>query len=411
MTHNPSQPQNPPQEPKRGSGFVKSFKQSNWITDGWNWFMVFAGKAAEPVLILSVLYSSAKLLPALQPYLNAQLDAAVFIAQFIALDVGGLSLNKMANLVQETNPKGAKQAKWLSIALVVIMIAGVILASLSPIMAKAPQLSSGIDTTLLIFRAILAVLYSRVIHTLKTDEQPGPSNGTPAPAPAFSSADIQEIVRKELEAQAAHYEERLADMTANHNQHINLLQVQQSTALSQLREEQERTLRNLSRRSVSEEKPIGGTPANGTPTNGTRQLPPANGTKQLGTGASGTRQLPPTGGISSLPEQPSNVVMMHKAATSANASANTTSATSGERTAAEIATDNVVWPLLDAGKTVRAIEAESNISKSVVARSRQRWSVARGTAAAGTNDLSQEAEDENRTTDSGTNNLSQEQSA
>ncbi len=222
MAQNPSANPPQPQKPRRGSGFVNSFKQSNWITDAWNWFMVFAGKAAEPVLIISVLYSSAKLLPALQPYLNANLDATVFIAQFVALDVGGLSLNKMANLVQATNPKGAKQAKWLSIALVVIMISGVILASLAPIMAKAPQLSSGIDTFLLICRAILAVLYSRVIHSLKGHDDGsqghggsggngGPGSQPPTPFdPDAILREVHEIVNQAVNQSSRELAESLA---------------------------------------------------------------------------------------------------------------------------------------------------------------------------------------------------------
>ncbi len=252
MSQNP--PVNPPQpqKPRRGSGFVNSFKQSNWITDAWNWFMVFAGKAAEPVLIISVLYSSAKLLPALQPYLNANLDATVFIAQFVALDVGGLSLNKMANLVQATNPKGARQAKWLSIALVVIMISGVILASLAPIMAKAPQLSSGIDTFLLICRAILAVLYSRVIHSLKGHDDGsqghggsggngGPGSQPPTPFdPDAILREVHEIVNqsnRELAeslagSQNATMNQISRELAASLANSVNLLEQRVSSALA-----------------------------------------------------------------------------------------------------------------------------------------------------------------------------------
>lgn len=175
-----------PGEQTRRERLKRYLSQSNWITDAWSWFMVLAGKAAEPVLILSVLYSSAKLLPAIQPLLTAQLDAVVFIAQFIALDVGGLSLNKMADQVQETNPTGARNAKRLSYALVGIMIAGVILASLSGLMSQIPQVAGAIDTTLLIARAVLAVLYSRVIHSLKGDDGPQPLNA-PHPQPDFQT--------------------------------------------------------------------------------------------------------------------------------------------------------------------------------------------------------------------------------
>lgn len=72
-----------------------SFVQSNYITATWTWFMMLAGKAAEPVLVASVLYASVKLLPIV--HFPPEYDVIVFIAQFVALDIGGLSLNKLAN--------------------------------------------------------------------------------------------------------------------------------------------------------------------------------------------------------------------------------------------------------------------------------------------------------------------------
>lgn len=57
--------------------------------------MIVARKAAEPVLVVSMLYASVKLLPVV--HFIPQLDVAVFVAQFIVLDVGGLSLNKLAD--------------------------------------------------------------------------------------------------------------------------------------------------------------------------------------------------------------------------------------------------------------------------------------------------------------------------
>jgi hypothetical protein len=57
--------------------------------------MFFVGKAVEPVLVVSVLYTSVKLLPVI--YFLPQFDGMVFIAQFVALDIGRLSLNKLAD--------------------------------------------------------------------------------------------------------------------------------------------------------------------------------------------------------------------------------------------------------------------------------------------------------------------------
>src|SRR5258707_14655309 len=79
--------------------FTSSFKQSNYITDFWNWFMTLMSKAAEMVLFGTVLYSGYQLLPGV-PHVPASVDAAVFVIQQGALDIGGMGLFKLARLAQ-----------------------------------------------------------------------------------------------------------------------------------------------------------------------------------------------------------------------------------------------------------------------------------------------------------------------
>ncbi len=155
------------QKPANRSARIRRFlAQSDYITAIWNWFMILAGKAAEPVLVASVLYASVKLLPVV--HLPSQYDVVVFIAQFIALDIGGLSLNKLADQAKKDgNDEGAKQAKDLSIALVAVMLVGVIMAGVDQVVKLDGTVATVIDTMLLIARAVLAVLYGRVIHSRK----------------------------------------------------------------------------------------------------------------------------------------------------------------------------------------------------------------------------------------------------
>src|SRR5260370_24976538 len=75
--------------------FTSSFKQSNYITDFWNWFMTLMSKAAEMVLFGTVLYSGYQLLPGV-PHVPATIDAAVFVIQQGALAIGGLGLLHLA---------------------------------------------------------------------------------------------------------------------------------------------------------------------------------------------------------------------------------------------------------------------------------------------------------------------------
>jgi hypothetical protein len=400
----------------RGAAAWQNFVRSNWITAGWNWLLGLVGKAAEAVLAVTILYSTVQVFTTTDPHV----DLGMFLAQQAALDIGGLGLIKLANQAKRDGLlEEAAKARKVSIILMVLMVIGVIVANVeSKITTTVPTLDAAhhlittvlsfqqsypvaaiiIEILLLIARGTMAVVYGFTIHDLASS-QPEQQPTQPS-APAI---DIQEIVRKELEAQAAKYEEHLAEREANYTQRVNLLQIQQSTALSQLREEQSTALSQM-RVTIIE---------NGTGTSGTKQLPsPASGTnrtagtKQLGTSASGTRQLAPASGTSSVPDgQPSNVLPMHKVS-------QVSPATGGERTAAEIETDSVVWPLLDAGKTVRAIETETSINKSKVGRSRVRWATANGTSASETSDLSQDAEADSGTDENGTSDLSQdEQSA
>lgn len=59
-----------------GARFKRSLAQSTYITTAWNWFLTQTGKAAEPVLVVSVLYTSVRLL--LIVHFSPQWDVVLF---------------------------------------------------------------------------------------------------------------------------------------------------------------------------------------------------------------------------------------------------------------------------------------------------------------------------------------------
>src|SRR5215469_1480236 len=146
--------------------FSSNFKQSNYITDFWNWFMTLMSKAAEMVLFGTVLYSGYQLLPGV-PHVPAPIDAAVFVIQQGALDIGGMGLLKLAkraNLSRDSFPVR------LGVALVVLMILNVALASIKHTLPMIPDgVFVGIETVLLIARAIVAVLFGHAIYALREE--------------------------------------------------------------------------------------------------------------------------------------------------------------------------------------------------------------------------------------------------
>src|SRR5260221_4199103 len=150
----------------RWDAFMSSFKQSNYITDFWNWFMTLMSKAAEMVLFGTVLYSGYQLLPGV-PHVPATIDAAVFVIQQGALDIGGMGLLKLAK--RAGLPRDAFPVR-LGMALVVLMILNVALASIKHTLPMIPdEVFVGIETILLIARAIVAVLFGHAIHALREE--------------------------------------------------------------------------------------------------------------------------------------------------------------------------------------------------------------------------------------------------
>jgi hypothetical protein len=221
---------------KTSRNWKRAFAQSTYITVTWNWFLTLAAKAAEPVLVASVLYASVKFLPIV--HFPPQYDVVVFIAQFVALDIGGLSLNTLADQAkQDGNDEGAKQAKHLSLALVAVMLIGVIMAGVDQVVKLDGQIGTVIDTVLLIARAVMAVLYSRVIHSLRNDE--GNQYAT------YEKEEIDEVIAEMVQLAVqevvSHLEsslsqsldERLTGLDVRHAEAMARFKAEQTTAISE----------------------------------------------------------------------------------------------------------------------------------------------------------------------------------
>jgi hypothetical protein len=150
--------------------FLHGLARSNYVTAITDWFMSFAGKWAELVLYATVLYSCAELYPGV--HLPAGLSLAVFLVQLGALDIGGLSLAKLAKQAREDgNAAGATNAERLSKWLIGIMLVGVVTVGLEhalPVTLPSWMITS-IDVLLVVARSICAVLYGRVVHDLKQE--------------------------------------------------------------------------------------------------------------------------------------------------------------------------------------------------------------------------------------------------
>lgn len=140
--------------------------RSSWVTSATDWFMSFAGKSVEIILYATVLYSCAQLYPGV--HLPESLSLTIFLVQMGALDIGGLSLGKLAKQAHEDgNKHGAKHARRLSIGLIAIMLVGVATVGIERVIPLPSQVQIGVQLVLVIARSVGSVLYGRVVHDLK----------------------------------------------------------------------------------------------------------------------------------------------------------------------------------------------------------------------------------------------------
>lgn len=187
-------------------GFWYHFVRSNYITWVWNWFLMLSGKAAEAVLTASVIYSCARLLPTV--HTPVSLDNTVFVLQMVALDIGGLSLRKMANQARkDNNEEGAVFSGRVSNWLIVIMIANVVLSVLQAVTPIPAQAVSVIEGILLIGRAVMAVLYAHVIHSLRSDEQ-----GDQVTPTSDNSSQIDQQIAAQIANATTDYARQIDDL-------------------------------------------------------------------------------------------------------------------------------------------------------------------------------------------------------
>lgn len=199
----------------RWEAFKKSFGQSNYITDFWNWFMTLMSKAAEMVLFGTVLYSGYQLLPGV-PHVPTTVDAAIFVIQQGALDIGGMGLLKLAK--RAGLPRSSFPVR-LGVSLVVLMILNVALASLKHTLPALPDgVFVGSETMLLIARAVVAVLFGHAIHALR--EEYGDSTMTIKEANELQQAiealttelaRVQQDVQRQFASEATATNRRLTD--------------------------------------------------------------------------------------------------------------------------------------------------------------------------------------------------------
>jgi len=138
-------------------------RDSSWVTIAWDWFMTFLSRAAESVLWVTMVFSCYQLIPG-APQPPASVSNGVFICQFIALDVGGVGLNKLA---QRQGLGRSSYVRMIASILIAVTLITVAYAGLAHVFPLDPTVTKAVEVTLVVIRSMMTVLYGQAIHDLK----------------------------------------------------------------------------------------------------------------------------------------------------------------------------------------------------------------------------------------------------
>lgn len=153
--------------PQQKETWTDRLKSSSWVTICWDWFMNLMARAVEPVLWVTLIFSCYQLIPQAPPAPAALVNLS-FILQFIALDIGGAGLLKLAQ-AQEL-PRWS-YARLLAYALIGVTLFTVSYAGLQHVLVIDKHFTIAVEVALVVIRSILTVLYGQAIHAMKqTDE-------------------------------------------------------------------------------------------------------------------------------------------------------------------------------------------------------------------------------------------------
>ncbi len=154
-------------QPPQARNWQERLKDSSWVTIGWEWLQVLLGRSVDFVLWTTMIFSCYQLIPG-PPQAPAGVSTFMFILQFIALDIGGLGLNRLAQQQGLSRWAYARVVAYIliGITLVTISYAGIEHAVTVPL-----EITGWIEAMLVIARSIMTVLYGQAIHSLKAQEQ------------------------------------------------------------------------------------------------------------------------------------------------------------------------------------------------------------------------------------------------
>ncbi len=191
------------------------------ITDVWEVTKIGAGRIAEWVLFGCMIVNILEILPDL--HVSSAVSNGVLAMQAVTLDIAGFSLATMAEQARANGEtRAAQKATWTGYFLIGLMMVTISLVTIGVLWPHVKPDTDMAEKGLILVRVIMTVIYSHVVHSLR-------SVGADAPtlqptAPAVPTPDVLAVVQ-EHQAQMQRVQSQLDALT--HEQRTHLVEVQQ----------------------------------------------------------------------------------------------------------------------------------------------------------------------------------------
>lgn len=152
----------------------RAIARSEAISDAWQVFLAYTGRAAEIILFICMVFSLLQMLPTIT--LWTWLVNTILVIQMVTLDVAGFGLNSMAKAVRRGGDTAtAEKAEQTATFLIIIMIVSLLSVTIAQMFGKKYPIVGDImhylDYGLILTRVVMTVLYGKVIHALRDSQQ------------------------------------------------------------------------------------------------------------------------------------------------------------------------------------------------------------------------------------------------
>jgi hypothetical protein len=170
-----------------------ALQKAEVITDTWEVVKAYAGRAAEWVLFLCMIVNIVEMLPGVN--LPATMTNTVLGIQVVMLDIGGMSLSTMAAHIRALgDAEAAKKASITSTFLIGLMIVTLLLVTIGLLFPLVKPYTDIAEKGLILIRVVMTVIYSHVLHSLRSSHRQVPV--PPALQPAVPNlTEMETLIR------------------------------------------------------------------------------------------------------------------------------------------------------------------------------------------------------------------------